>query len=315
MAPINMVDLRGVDLNLLVSLDALLEESNVTRAAERLHLTQPAVSTQLARLRQLLKDPLLIPAPSGRGMVRSVFGTELMSPLKAALAQLEAVVRRQSSFDPFADARRFTIAGSDQAVAVLGFHLMRSWAKRAGPNVQLAFVAGEQSASIERFERGEIDLLIGSERMVPVWAKARKLYDERFVFIQRKGHPLGATPPDLDAYCALDHVLVSTSGGSFFGFMDEHLQALGRTRRVALSIQHFIAAPELVSLTDYVATLPSRLVTRYRNALDVFELPFQARGFTMFAAWHPRSQFDPASVWLRDTLADIAEHWPDDARQ
>lgn len=309
MRPIKLIDLRGIDLNLLVSLDALLEESNVTRAAERLHLTQPAVSTQLARLRQIFGDPLLIPAPSGRGMARSVRATELMAPLKAALSQLEAVVRRQPSFDPLADTRRFTIAGSDQAVDVLGFRLMRSWATRAGPNVQLAFVAAEHTASIERFERGEIDLLIGSERMVPAWAKARKLYDERFVFVQRKGHPRGSAPLDLDAYCAQDHVLVSTSGGSFFGFMDEHLQALGRARRVALSVQHFTVVPDLLALTDYVATLPSRLVTRHSDTLDVFELPFEARGFTMFAAWHPRSQVDPASVWLRETLADVASNW------
>jgi len=305
-----MIDLRGIDLNLLVSLDALLEESNVTRAAERLHLTQPAVSTQLARLRQIFGDPLLIPAPSGRGMTRSARATELMAPLKAALTQLEAVVRRQPSFDPMADTRRFTIAGSDQAVAVLGFRLMQSWADRAGPNVQLAFVASEHSSSLERFERGEIDLLIGSERGVPAWAKARKLYDERFVFVQRKRHPRGATAPDLDAYCALDHVLVSTSGGSFFGFMDEHLEAMGRARRVALSVQHFTAVPDLVALSDYVATLPSRLVTRYRDKLDVFDLPFDARGFSMFAAWHPRSHLDPASLWLRDALVDVAERWP-----
>ncbi|HTH73902.1 MAG TPA: LysR family transcriptional regulator, partial [Trinickia sp.] len=170
-----MIDLKGLDLNLLVSLDALLEESNVTRAAERLHLTQPAVSTQLGRLRQMFGDPLLIPAPSGRGMTRTVRGTELMTPLKAALAQLEAVVHRQPSFDPLVDTRRFAIAGSDQAVAVLGFQLMRIWPQRAGPHVQLAFVTAAQSTSVERFERGEIDLLIGSERMVPEWAKARKL--------------------------------------------------------------------------------------------------------------------------------------------
>src|SRR6185437_2215574 len=98
---------------------------------------------------------------------------------------------------------------SDQAIAVLGFQLMQSWPGYAGPGVQLAFVAAAQSTSPERFERGEIDLLIGSERMVPAWTKARKLYDERFVFVQRKGHPRGTAPLDLDSYCALGHVLVS----------------------------------------------------------------------------------------------------------
>jgi DNA-binding transcriptional LysR family regulator len=301
-----MIDLRGVDLNLLVSLDALLDEANVTRAAERLHLTQPAVSTQLARLRQIFGDPLLIPSPSGRGMTRSARAMELMAPLHDVLKQLESVVRQQPAFDPFADTRRFTIAASDQAIAVLGFQLMQSWSEHAGPGVQLGFVVAEQSTSVERFERGEIDLLIGSERMVPAWTKARKLYDEHFVFVQRKGHPRGLAPVDLDSYCALGHVLVSTSGGSFFGFMDEHLQALGRARRVVLSVQHFTLVPELLARTDYVSTLPSRLVTRYRDVLDVFELPFEAGGFSLFVAWHPRNQADPGSVWLREKLVRIA---------
>jgi DNA-binding transcriptional LysR family regulator len=301
-----MTDLRGIDLNLLVTLDVLLAESNVTRAAARLNLTQPAVSTQLARLRQLFGDPLLIPSASGRGMARSALALELMGPLHDVLRQVEVVVKRQPAFDPLVDTRRFTIAASDQALAVLGFRLMQCWGQRAGPGVQLAFVAAEQSTSMARFERGEIDLLIGSERMVPPAAKAKRLYDDHFVVIQRKDHPRGTAPLELDTYCALDHVLVSTSGGSFFGFMDEHLAALGRERRVVLSVQHFAVVAELVAATDFVATLPSRLVERHRARLDVFALPFEARSFTMFAAWHPRQHADPGNVWLRETLAALA---------
>jgi DNA-binding transcriptional LysR family regulator len=126
------------------------------------------------------------------------------------------------------------------------------------------------------------------------------------VFVQRKGHPRGTAPLDLAAYCALDHVLVSTSGGSFHGFMDEHLDELGRERRVALSVQHFTLVPELLSKTDYVSTLPSRFAARYLDQLDIFALPFDARGFTLYAAWHPRNQADPALVWLRETLAELA---------
>lgn len=301
-----MIDLKGIDLNLLVSLDVLLAEANVTRAAERLHLTQPAVSTQLARLRQIFNDPLLLPAHRGRGMTRSPRALELMEPLNAVLKQLEGVVRRQPDFDPFTDSHRFTIAASDQAIAVLGLRLMETWPEHAGAGVQLAFVSAEQTTSAERFERGEIDLLLGSERMVPPSVKARRLYDERFMFVQRKGHPRGTAPLDLDTFCTLDHVLVSTSGGSFFGFVDEHLEAMARTRRVVLSVQHFTLVPEVLIRTNYVATLPSRVVERYLHELDAFELPFDARGFTMFAAWHPRTHADPASIWLRDTLAKLA---------
>jgi DNA-binding transcriptional LysR family regulator len=303
--PINVNDLSRIDLNLLVSLDALLAESNVTRAAARLNLTQPAVSAQLARLRQLFGDPLLIPAANGRGMTRTARALELMEPLQSALRTLEAVVRRQPVFDPHADARRFVVAASDQAVAVLGVPLMQAWPRLAGPRVQLAFVSAELVGLAERFERGELDLLIGSERMLPPSLKARRLYEERFVAAQRKGHPRGTAPYTLDDYCAFEHVLVSTSGGSFFGFMDEHLETLGRARRVALSVQHFTLVPEVLARTDYIATLPERLIARYREHVDLFELPFEARGFTMLAGWHPRSQNDPAHGWLRDAVAAV----------
>ncbi|MFL9990751.1 LysR family transcriptional regulator [Paraburkholderia sediminicola] len=301
-----MIDLRDIDLNLLVSLDALLAESNVTRAAERLHLTQPAVSTQLARLRQIFGDPLLLPAETGRGMTRTARALELMAPLHAALKNLEAVVRHQPAFDPLTDTRRFVIAAHDNATVVLGMRLMERLPTSAGPGVRVAFVIGDQPTAASRLESGEIDLLLGSDRMIPPSMKARKLYDEHFVFVQRKGHPRGTAPLDLDAYCALDHVLVSTSGGSFHGFMDEHLDELGRERRVALSVQHFTLVPELLSKTDYVSTLPSRFAARYLDQLDIFALPFDARGFTLYAAWHPRNQADPALVWLRETLAELA---------
>ncbi|MGX6999060.1 LysR family transcriptional regulator [Caballeronia sp. KNU42] len=301
-----MIDLRGIDLNLLVSLDALLAESNVTRAAQRLHLTQPAVSTQLARLRQIFGDPLLIPAETGRGMTRSTRALELMEPLHLALKNLEAVVRHQPSFDPHTDHRSFVIAANDNATAVLGQRLMEQLPTLAGPGVRIAFVVADQPSMATRLERGEIDLLLGSERMVPASMKARKLFAEHFVVVQRKGHPRGTAPLDLDTYCTLNHVLVSTSGGSFHGFMDEHLDALGRERRVVLSVQHFTLVPELLARTDYVSTLPARFAERYRARLDIFDLPFEARGFTLFAAWPPRNQADPAHVWLRDTLAALA---------
>ncbi|WP_245639780.1 LysR family transcriptional regulator [Paraburkholderia heleia] len=304
--PINVIDLSGIDLILLVSLDALLAESNVTRAAMRLNLTQPAVSAQLARLRQLFDDPLLIPAANGRGMTPTARALELMAPLHAALKTLETVVRRESAFDPLTGTRRFVVAASDQCVAVLGLPLMTEWPRLAGPGLQLAFIAIESGSLAERFERGEIDLLLGSAQQVPPTLKSRKLYDERFVVAQRKRHPRSAAPFDLDGYCALGHVLVSTSGASFFGFMDEHLEALGRRRRVAHSVQHFTLVPEVLARTDYVATLPYRLIARYQDRVDLFELPFEARGFSMHAAWHPRNHADPALVWLREAVAALS---------
>ncbi|WNL46026.1 LysR family transcriptional regulator [Dyella sp. BiH032] len=298
-----MVDLRGIDLNLLVTLDMLLAERNVTRAATRLHLTQPAVSTQLARLRRVFGDPLLIPAESGRGMVPSAYALAMAEPLRAALKDLESVLRYRAGFDPREAKRRFVIAASDNATSVLGIRLMEALSREAGPGVAVAFVVPELQRIAAQLESGEVDLLLGSERMVPSAMKARKLYDERFVLAQRKGHPRGARPPTLPGYCALRHVLVSTSGGSFHGFMDEHLEALGRKRDVVASVQSFAMAVELLCATDCVATLPARLAMRHADRLDSFRLPFKAHGFTLSAAWHPRNHADPGLRWLLERVS------------
>lgn len=301
-----MVDLRGMDLNLLLTLDVLLAERNVTRAAARLHLTQPAVSTQLARLRRVFGDPLLIPAETGRGMVPSAHALAMAEPLRAALKDLESVVRYRAGFDPLAAKRRFVIAANDNATTVLGLRLMEALSLHAGPGVGVAFVAPDLQRIAGQLESGEVDLLLGSERMVPPAMKARTLYDEYFVMAQRKGHPRGTRTPTLAGYCALRHVLVSTSGGSFHGFMDEHLDALGRKRDVVASVQSFAMALQLLCATDYVSTLPSRLVARHADRLDSFRLPFKAHGFTLSAAWHPRNHSDPGLRWLLDRVSDAA---------
>ena len=128
---------------------------------------------------------------------------------------------------------------------------------------------------------------------------------------QRKGHPRGKKRLDLKTYCSLSHVLVSTSGGSFRGDIDEQLEKVGRRRNVVLSIHQFILAPMFLRITDYVATLPARFVDRFTDDLDTFELPFKARGFTLSAAWHPRNQADPAHIWLREQLSGIAARYRD----
>lgn len=307
------MDLRGLDLNLLVSLDALLAERNVTRAATRLHLTQPAVSSQLARLRMLFDDALLVPAANGRGMVPTPRALALAEPLHATLQSLAAIIRHPPTFDPRRDSRRFTIAASDNATAVFGVPLMARLPHLAGDGVRIAFVHLGAAQIATRLEQGQVDLMIGSERAVPPAMKARTVLEERFVMAQRKGHPRGTAALDLDSYCALGHILVSTSGGSFHGFMDEHLEALGRQRTVMLSVQDFTLVPELLRHTDYVATLPSRLARHYADRLDIFELPFAARGFTLHAAWHPRLQNDPAHAWLRGVLASLLDGAPDDS--
>jgi DNA-binding transcriptional LysR family regulator len=301
-----MLDLKGADLNLLVSLDALIEEGNVTKAAARLNVSQPALSAQLARLRDLFRDPLLVPSKSGRGMIPTARALELRGPLHVALKDIETVIKRPPIFDPLTVERTFAIATSDHLTVVLGEGLIARVQKVAGPGVRVSFRSLSPDLIADQLERGQVDLVIGDERNVLSGMKSSKLFDDRFLMAQRKGHPRGRKPLDLKTYCSLSHVLVSMSGGSFRGEIDEQLEKIGRRRRVVLSVHQFIHAPMFLRITDYVATLPERFLNRFSDGLDRYELPFKSRGFTVSASWHPRNQADPAHIWLRNELTAVA---------
>ena len=302
-----MIDRQEIDLNLLVSLDVLIEEANVTRAAARLNVSQPALSAQLARLRNLFHDPLLVPSATGRGMIPTARALQLRGPLHVALKDLETVVRRPPTFDPVTEERVFAIAASDHLTAVLGTRLIERVHQVAGPRVRVSFRTPNWDLIAAQLERGQVDLLIAYQGNVPSDMKSRRLYDDRHVVAQRKGHPRGTQPLDLDTYCSLSHILVSNSGsGSFHGDIDEQLMKCGRRRHVALSVHQFVVVPMFLTITDYVAALPSRLLDRFTDQLDVFELPFEARSYTNSAAWHPRYDADPGHIWLREQLSVTA---------
>ncbi|WP_296359138.1 LysR family transcriptional regulator [Ramlibacter sp.] len=301
-----MFDIKKIDLNLLVSLDVLLDLRNVSRSAERLGLTQSTMSSQLARLRRMLDDPLLLPAESGRGMTPTAYALRVAPRLKDVLRELEAAMAPRADFDAHRDSRVFRIAASDNAVGGIGLALAGHLCRGAGPGIRVAFHRPDTARIAEQMVSGEIDLLIGSPRMVPPSAKARVLVEDGFVHVQRHGHPRGTGPLDLESYCALRHVLVSTSGGSLHGYMDELLDAMGRRRAVVLSVEQFTLVPQLLHATDLVATVPRRLAQRHADVLDAFDLPFTAEGFTLSMAWHARNQADPAHQWLRGVLLALA---------
>jgi DNA-binding transcriptional LysR family regulator len=297
-----MLDIRGVDLPLLVSLDVLLEEKHVTRAAARLHLSQPAMSAQLARLRALFGDPLLVPADSGRGMLATPRALELQAPLRAALAMLGQAVRRDAPpFDPRTAERTFHIAGNDNAVLMLMLPVVQQVASIGGPRLKLAFRTPEPEHQAGQLERGEIDLLVGGSRFIPDTLSSAPvlLVDHRMA--QRKGHPRGTGPLDLDQYCALRHIVVSTNG-SFHAFMDEQLAKQGRARTVPIAVAQYNLVPPMLAATDLVCTLPSRFLDRFDSQLDTFELPLRVPALDLSLAWHPRSGHDAGLRWLREQV-------------
>lgn len=302
-----MMDMKRVDLNLLVSLDTLLDELNVTRAAQRLHISQPALSAQLSRLRESFGDPLLLPAESGRGMVATARALALRAPLRALLHNLEGLLQPRAPFDPVTAEHVFRFAASDNASISLVLPLAERLRRDAGPGIRVSFRTLDQRRIGEQIEAGEIEFLLGSENALLPFMRSTRLLQEHWVMAQRKGHPRGTGVISLDEYCALQHVLVSPSGGGFSGRVDEALAATGAHRHIVISVQQFMVALSIVQVTDYVCALPSRLVERYRDTLDAIELPVDAGGFTLHLAWHSRNHVDPAHQWMRNLISLLFE--------
>ncbi|WNG32340.1 LysR family transcriptional regulator [Archangium violaceum] len=301
------MDIRRSDLPLLISLDVLLEELNVTRAARRLNVSQPALSAQLGRLRELFKDPLLLPSEAGRGMTPTPRALELQPALHQALLDLQSAVVRRVEFNPQEAQRHFTIALNDNIFTSIGLAVAREVLALGGPGIRLSFVAPTEENLTYRMERGEIDLYVGLSSKIPEALKSRLLLSDEFCFAQRKEHPRGKEAPTLEDYCQLSHVIVS-QGGSFHSAVDDALARHGKVRRVAVTVPNYNQVALVLTDTDCVATLPSRLLRRYASGLDLLQLPFSMPPFDVAMGWHARAQHDPAHQWLRERFVRAATH-------
>lgn len=295
-----MNNLKRLDLNLLVTLDVLLSEHNVTRAAERLNLAQPSVSVHLAKLRDIFGDPLLLPGP--RGMRPTARADELREPLRQALEALERAVSPASPFDPAEARHAWRVAASDYSESAILLPAL-SGLRSVAPGTRLAVLQVVPSRIARQAERGEIDLALHTSEEAPSGLHRRALFTEHYVLVSRTGHPRLKRRPTLAQFCELEHLMVSPDGGGFRGITDEALAEVGLTRRVVLSVPHFLFVMSVLASTDLVAMLPSRLV-RNTSALQVVEPPVDVPGFEMAMFWHERSHRDPAHQWLREYIAD-----------
>ncbi|HEV2675986.1 MAG TPA: LysR family transcriptional regulator [Aliidongia sp.] len=297
------MDITGHNLALIASLSTLLDERNVTRAAGRLGISQPALSAQLARMRDLFGDPLLTPAISGKGMVLTPLAVQMKDPLRAALQRVRDIVTEPVTFDPLLSDRVFSIGANDNAGAIVGVRLIPRL-QPGRPGIRLALRSIDFRKLPEQLETGEIDIALVGENMLPTSMSHQALTVDGYRLAQRKDHPRGKSPPGLDEYVKLEHILVSGEGGGFHGFVDDILQARGLTRRVVMSVPYYGIVPLLLQSTDLVCTLPGRFLERYAADLDALPLPFDTRRFALHATWHPRFDSDPGHVWLRRQLAD-----------
>ena len=294
-----MDNLKRLDLNLLLTLDVLLEEHSVTRAAARLHLSQPSVSVQLAKLRDLLGDPLLLPGP--RGMRPTARAEMLREPLREALETLSRTVAPELAFDPATAQHTWRVAASDYSESTVVLPML-SALRAAAPQTRLAVMEIAPSALARQAEQGHIDLAFHTTENAPPGLRRRALFAEEYVLAGRVDHPRLKRRPTLAQFCALEHAIVSPSGGGFQAATDSALARVGKSRRVVLSVPHFLALIALLEKTDLVAMVPSRLV-RGSKTLRVVAPPIEIPGYEMSMLWHERVHRDPAHRWLREFIA------------
>lgn len=293
------MDIKQSDIGLLIALDALLEQESVTLAAQALGVSQPAMSAQLARLRDLFNDPLL--TASGRKLVPTARALELRQPLRILLSDLDQLVRESAVFDPITTERTFRLIATDYVHEILAPRLLNCVAQ-AAPKARVALLPFDPPTVWQQLEQEDVDLVLASNMNLPD-ARQRNGLSEDFRVIQRKDHPRGTEPFTLDSFCAADHALVSPEGGGFIGATDKLLTEMNRTRRITCSLPSFLLAPALVAGSDLIAMIPTRLAALYAQQIDAFEPPFPSPTFSVDLLWHPRRQNDPAHQWFRKLVA------------
>lgn len=294
-----MVNINNLDLNLLKALDALLDEKNVTRAADKLALTQPAVSSMLNRLRDRFDDPLFVRA--SYGMVPTDRALALAEPLKKILSEIEQLIQ-PPIFNPAELETTFRIAATDNGMHCVGIPFTLALNKIA-PKVKIALMSIHGRNVEAMLMNGELDLIIVGEPTVPLNLRSRIIHKENYVCMMRENHPLANQELDIDTFCSLNHVLVSYDGGGFAGATDIALEKIGKKRNVVMSITSFLLLPEILKNSDWIAVAPHHLLEKDSSIISK-KPPIEVGGYNKLMAWHERTHHDSIQRWFRDFLLE-----------
>lgn len=297
------MNIRNIDLNLLVVFDALFDERSVTRAADRLALTQPTVSGMLKRLRYLFSDELFV--RTSHGILPTPRAESLAGPIKDLLGSAEALVRPES-FDPATSETTITLCGSDYTQYAVISPVIAEL-RRVAPKARVSVFPRPASGLADLLARGEIDLFVAAREFAVPDLPSRPLYSDRYVCVARRDHPIRTKRISLQQLCAFDHLLVAPTGGSFAGPVDSILDSLGFRRRVAAAVPTFSILFDVLGSDDFLTFVPEQLLRKRQPELRILETEFQTPSLEIVANWHRRHSGDPRHKWLRELMVKVAK--------
>lgn len=297
------MELRDIDLNLLVVFHQLLRDRSVSVAADKLGLTQPGVSNCLKRLRLLLGDELFV--RTSRGMEPTPHALHLAEPVAYALHAIQTALFRRETFDPLTSTRTFQLVVTDIGEMYFMPPLMEALLHRA-PHIQISTLRPNASNLRDDMESGAVDLAVGLLPQLQAGFFQRRLFRHRYVCMFRRDHPVARSPMTLEQFLALEHVRV-VAANTGHGEIDALMAAAGIRRRMRLAVPHFIAVGHILQSTDLIATVPARFAQRCVEPFGLATSPHPVAlpeiAINMF--WHARFNRDPASLWLRQLMVEL----------
>lgn len=299
--------LDTMDLRLLRCFDALMAERSVSRAAQRMNISQPAMSIALGRLRRLFRDPLFL---RGHGeMVPTSLALSLMEPMRGVLDGLRNLASTAAPFDPRTSRTQFTLTVPGYIACVVLPRLTR-YLERNAPGVDLEVRAANRERATEWLENGEVDFRMGWIREPPEDLRFKTLYRDSFVCIARRDHPGIPRKLTAELFCSLPHVRAMVHRKSDSGqVIDQAVEDLGKRLRISLLVQEILTVPYIVASSNLIAAVPARLARGFVGQLPIraHPLPLRLPEQSIALYWHERTHRNPAHQWFRDAVGKIAK--------
>ena len=297
------MNLNRIDLNLFAVFDAIYTAGSLTKAADVLCITQPAVSNSLARLREMLNDPLFV--RTGHSMTPTPVAQNIIVPARQALALLRKSVQESHTFDPLTAEKSFNFASRDLLEASIMPRLVARLQNLA-PNIALTNYEIPRSQVVSAMAAGTLDFFADASTFTDPHLCKEKIAQDRFVVLARKNHPALKNGLDLDTFLRLGHINVSQRK-SGAGPIDIALDKMGKRRKEVMRGQHFLTVPSTIVKTDLIACLPFHLAKHYD--LAIYEMPFELQPVEYFLYWHVSADHDYAHMWMREQIMEVASNF------